>query len=183
MPSSTTTTTKTLQTLTLRGAKIALAASEARATAMNLDMNIAIVDASTHLLAFSRMENAKITSIGIAMDKAFTAAGHRVGTHTYKDAVFLSFLGLFEGFLYMCLFVASLGPGGPAYGLGNTNGGRFTTFGGGLPILNEKGEVVGGIGASTGTPAQDQEVVAAGKEAIERVLREESGGGKLKAKL
>ena len=54
---------------------------------MGLDMNIAIVDASTHLLAFSRMPNAKITSIGIAMDKAFTAAGHKVGTHTYKEAV------------------------------------------------------------------------------------------------
>ncbi|TVY26028.1 putative 15.0 kDa protein in dhaT-dhaS intergenic region [Lachnellula hyalina] len=160
MPSSS--TTKTLQTLTLPGAKIALAAAEAKAKAMNLDMNIAIVDASTHLLAFSRMENAKITSIGIAMDKAFTAAGHRVGTHTYKEAVW---------------------PGGPAYGLGNTNGGRFTTFGGGLPILNERGEVVGGIGASTGTPAQDQEVVTAGKEAIERVLREESGNGTIKAKL
>lgn len=46
--------------------------------------------------------------------------------------------------------------------------------------MNEKGEVVGGIGASTGTPAQDQEVVSAGKEAVERALRE---GGKLKAKL
>jgi uncharacterized protein GlcG (DUF336 family) len=54
---------------------------------MGLDMNIAIVDASTHLLAFSRMPEAKITSIGIAMDKAFTAAGHKVGTHTYKEAV------------------------------------------------------------------------------------------------
>jgi uncharacterized protein GlcG (DUF336 family) len=73
------------------------------------------------------------------------------------------------------------GPGGAAYGLGNTNGGRFTTFGGGLPILNEKGEIVGGIGASTGTPAQDQEVVTAGKETVERVLREE--GGRVKAKL
>jgi uncharacterized protein GlcG (DUF336 family) len=68
--------TKTLETLTLPGARIALAAAEAKATSMGLDMNIAIVDASTHLLAFSRMPNAKITSIGIAMDKAFTAAGY-----------------------------------------------------------------------------------------------------------
>jgi len=43
---------------------------------MGLDMNIAVVDASTHLLAFARMPEAKITSIGIAMDKAFTAAGY-----------------------------------------------------------------------------------------------------------
>ena len=92
----------------------------------------------------------------VAMDKAFTAAGHRVGTHIYKEAVW---------------------PGGAAYGLGNSNGGRFTTFGGGLPIMNAKGEVIGGIGASTGTPAQDQQVAQAGVDALNVVLK------KVKAKL
>ncbi|PVH83651.1 DUF336-domain-containing protein [Cadophora sp. DSE1049] len=149
--------TKTQEQLTLEGAKIAVAAAEKKAKQIGVDMNIAVVDASTHLLHFSRMSNAKITSISIAMDKAFTAAGHRVGTHTYKEAVW---------------------PGGPAYGLGNSNGGRFMTFGGGLPILNAKGEVIGGIGASTGTPAQDQQVVQAGVDALEEVLK-----GKLKSKL
>ncbi|KAH7417995.1 ethanolamine utilization protein eutT [Cadophora sp. MPI-SDFR-AT-0126] len=149
--------TKTQEQLTLEGAKIAVAAAERKAKQIGVDMNIAVVDASTHLLHFSRMSNAKITSISIAMDKAFTAAGHRVGTHTYKEAVW---------------------PGGPAYGLGNSNGGRFTTFGGGLPILNAKGEVIGGIGASTGTPAQDQQVVQAGVDAVEEILK-----GKLKSKL
>ncbi|KAH8656078.1 hypothetical protein BGZ60DRAFT_417730 [Tricladium varicosporioides] len=146
--------------LSLSGARIAITAAEEKAKAMGLGMNIAIVDASTHLLHFSRMPGAKITSINIALDKAFTAAGHRVGTHTYKEAVW---------------------PGGVAFGLGNTNGGRFTTFGGGLPILNAKGDVIGGIGASTGTPAQDQEVVQAGKDAIEKVLRE--GMERIKSKL
>ncbi len=98
--------------------------------------------------------------LSVAMDKAFTAAGHRVGTHMYKEAVW---------------------PGGAAYGLGNSNGGRFTTFGGGLPILNAKGEVIGGIGASTGTPAQDQQVVQAGVDALDKVLRR--GDGRVKAKL
>lgn len=74
-------------TLTLSGAKIASDAAEAKARSMGLDMNIAIVDAATHLLHFVRMPKAKITSITIAMDKAFTAAGHRAGTHIYKEAV------------------------------------------------------------------------------------------------
>jgi hypothetical protein len=64
--------------------------------------------------------------------------------------------------------------------LGNTNGGRFTTFGGGLPIVNAKGELVGGIGASTGTPAQDQQVVQAGVDALNKIFKE---GEALKAKL
>jgi len=149
--------TKKIEALTLEGAKIAIAASEKKAQEIGVDMNIAIVDQATHLLHFSRMPNAKVTSISIAMDKAFTAAGHKQGTHLYKEAVW---------------------PGGPAYGLGNTNGGRFTTFGGGLPILNKKGEVIGGIGASTGTPAQDQQVVQAGVDALNGVL-----GRSVKAKL
>lgn len=148
--------TRSTESLTLVGAKLAIAASEKKAKEIGVDMNIAIVDSSTHLLHFSRMPNAKITSISIAMDKAFTAAGHKQGTHLYKEAVW---------------------PGGPAFGLGHSNGGRFTTFGGGLPIKNAKGEVIGGIGASTGTPAQDQQVVQAGIDALDGVL------GILKSKL
>ncbi|KAH8795293.1 hypothetical protein BGZ57DRAFT_847488 [Hyaloscypha finlandica] len=73
---------------------------------------------------------------------------------------------------------ATVWPGGEAYGLGNTNEGRFTTFGRGLLVLNAKGEVIGGIGASTGTQAQDQQVVQAGVSALEEVLRR-----RMKAKL
>lgn len=55
--------TKTQEHLTLAGAKIAIAAAEKKAKQIGVDMNIALVDASTHLLHFSRMEGAKITSI------------------------------------------------------------------------------------------------------------------------
>jgi hypothetical protein len=55
--------TKHQEMLTLEGAKIAVAASEKKAMEIGVDMNIAVVDASTHLLHFSRMPNAKITSI------------------------------------------------------------------------------------------------------------------------
>jgi hypothetical protein len=55
--------TKNQELLTLEGAKIAVAAAEKKAREIGVDMNIAVVDASTHLLHFSRMTNAKITSI------------------------------------------------------------------------------------------------------------------------
>lgn len=51
--------TTTQEQLSLSGARIAIAAAEEKAKAMGLGMNIAIVDASTHLLHFSRMEGAK----------------------------------------------------------------------------------------------------------------------------
>jgi len=142
--------TKHIETLTLEAAKVAVAACEEKARSMGLVMNIAVVDAATHLLHFSRMDGAKITSISIAIDKAFTAAGHRVGTHTYKEAVW---------------------PGGAAFGIWNSNGNRFMTIGGGLPIVGKKGEILGAIGCSTGTPAQDQEVAQAGVDAVQKLLQ------------
>ncbi|MCJ1400258.1 hypothetical protein MMC11_003462 [Xylographa trunciseda] len=142
--------TRHVSTLTLAGAQLAASACEAKAHALGVPMNIAIVDASTHLLHFSRMDGAKLTSISIAIDKAFTAAGHKIGTHLYKDTVW---------------------PGGVAFGIGNSNGGRFTTIGGGLPVLGRDGEVLGAVGCSTGTPAQDEEVARAGVDVLERELR------------
>lgn len=73
--------------LTLAAAQAITAACQAKATALSLPMNIAVVDASLYLLAFARMPGAKLTSVDIAINKAFTAAGHRTGTHNYKDAV------------------------------------------------------------------------------------------------
>jgi uncharacterized protein GlcG (DUF336 family) len=67
------TPTLKVETLSLEAAKVAVEACEAKAKSMGIPMNIAVVDSSTHLLHFSRMDGAKITSISIAQDKAFTA--------------------------------------------------------------------------------------------------------------
>ena len=49
-------------------------------------MSIAVVDAHTHLLLFTRMDGANVTSINTAKDMAFTAAGHRIPTSSCKPA-------------------------------------------------------------------------------------------------
>jgi uncharacterized protein GlcG (DUF336 family) len=139
-----------IETLTQDAAQAAVKACEAKAAEIKVPMNIAVTDAATHLLAFTRMDGAKITSIAIAIDKAFTASGHKVGTHTYKEAVW---------------------PGGAAFGINGSNGGRFTTIGGGLPILSKHGQVLGAVGCSTGTPAQDQVVAQAGVDAVQELLK------------
>lgn len=138
--------TKTNTVLTLEGARTAIAAAEARAKEIKVPMNIAIMDNACHLLAFVRMEGAKFTSVDIAINKAFTAAGHRAPTSVYKEAVW---------------------PGGPAFGINNSNGGKFTTIAGGIPIVKD-GVVVGAIGCSTGTPSQDEDVATAGVEAVQK---------------
>jgi len=164
--------TRQLPALSLEAAKIAADAAQEKAkqmgigipyyslqatcpninthTAVSLDFNIALVDSTLQLLHFVRMPNAKLTSIQIAIDKAFTAAGHRVPTSNYQGKNFL--------------------PGGPAYGIHNSNGGRFMLIGGGIPIVVGDA-VVGAIGVSTGTPAQDIECAQAGVDAVEAFIK------------
>jgi len=76
-------------------------------------------------------------------------------------------------------------PGGAAYGINGSNGGRFSVIGGGVPVRGKGGEVLGAVGCSTGTPAQDEVVAKAGVEAVEKWVKEGEffPVGSLKAKL
>ena len=131
---------KTLTRLDLNDARLLIAGASAHAEAIGVPMCIAIVDESGQLIAFERMEGGKVTSTTIAIDKAFTAAGAKKATHDYGSAS---------------------QPGSPAYGINSAIGGRLMVVAGGLPVYFE-GAVVGGIGISSGTPAQDQAVAEAG---------------------
>ena len=47
-------------------------------------------------------------------------------------------------------------------------------IGGGVPIKLD-GQVVGAVGVSTGTPAQDEEVATAGVKAVEEWVKKRQG--------
>jgi uncharacterized protein GlcG (DUF336 family) len=126
--------------LTLGDARLVLEGAEARAKEIGIDMDIAVVDDGGHLLAFIRMDNAKVTSIDVAVSKAFTAACARKGTHEYT---------------------VMAGAGGPAFGIHVSNQGRFMIMGGGLPIFVQ-GRIAGGVGCSSGSAEQDRDVAQAG---------------------
>ena len=130
--------------LELQDVKKILTASEAEAIRIGVDMDIAVVDDGGNLLGFLRMDRAKVTSIQIAIDKAFTAAGTRKPTKDYKA------VGAVDGM---------------AFGINTSNQGRFTIFGGGVPIIIE-GECAGAVGCSSGTPEQDEQVAQAGINAL-----------------
>ena len=138
----------TVTRLDLTDARSLIAGAAARAREIGVPMCIAITDESGQLIAFERMDGGKVTSTTIAIDKAFTAAAAKKATHDYGTAS---------------------QPGAPAYGIASAIGGRLMVVGGGLPVL-VKGEVVGGIGVSSGTPAQDQDVAQAGIEAFLKQL-------------
>jgi uncharacterized protein GlcG (DUF336 family) len=126
--------------LELTDVKRILEGSEAEARKIGADMDIAVVDGGGHLLGFIRMDRAKVTSVQIAIDKAFTAAGTRKPTREYK---------------------AVGAPDGPAFGIHVSHQGHFTIYGGGVPIIVEE-ECIGAVGCSSGSPEQDEQVAQAG---------------------
>lgn len=130
----------TVKRLSLAEAHVLLMGARQRANHISMPMCIAITDESGNLIAFERMDGGKVISINISHDKAFTAATLGKGTHE---------IGM------------NAQPGQPAFGISNAVQGRFMIVGGGLPVQVD-GVTVGGIGVSSGSPAQDQEVAQAG---------------------
>lgn len=136
--------------LTLAGAKLMLEAAERKAREMGLAMDIAVCDEGGNLLVFHRMDGAKITSIEVAIGKAFTAAATRLPTSKYAEVA---------------------GPGKPAFGIHVSNPGKFMIFGGGLPF-QVGGEHLGGIGCSSGSVDEDTTVAQAGIDALYDAMEE-----------
>jgi uncharacterized protein GlcG (DUF336 family) len=134
----------TIKRLSSDEAKLMIAAAEKKADQIGIPMCIAVTDESGNLIGFSRMDGGKVSSISIAIDKAFTAAAARNPTSFYNE---------------VCR------PGSPTFGIHTSNQGRFSIIGGGLPVKSGSA-VVGGIGASSGTAAQDVEVAQAGLDAL-----------------
>src|SRR5580692_7774289 len=77
--------TRNAPKLTLAGARAVLAAAEHRAAEINVPMDIAVVDDGGHLLAFVRMDGAKLSSVEIAIAKAHCAAIRRKPTGPARD--------------------------------------------------------------------------------------------------
>jgi uncharacterized protein GlcG (DUF336 family) len=129
----------TVNRLSSEEARILIAGAALKAAEQNTPQCIAVTDESGHLIDFTRMDGGKISSISIAIDKAFTSAVARRATHVYNE---------------LCQ------SGKPTFGIHITNGGHFSIIGGGLPVT-VNGEIVGGIGISSGTAEQDRQVAEA----------------------
>src|SRR5262245_25760074 len=116
-----------------------LAAGEAKAVALGVRVNIALLDSGAHLKSFIRMDGAVLGSIDVAMKKARTA---------------VLFETTSEGVWEYCK------PGAPAHGLELSNGG-LAPFAGGITLKGRGGATLGAIGVSGGTVPQDLEIAEA----------------------
>ncbi|PFH19439.1 GlcG/HbpS family heme-binding protein [Burkholderia sp. JKS000303] len=126
----------------LAAARAAQAAAEA-AERLGVRVNVAVVDAAGLLAAFVRMPGAPLHSIDIAIDKAYTAASFGLPTGAWHDALATHSDAVRQGLVLRA---------------------RFVAFGGGLPIVDD-GALIGGIGVSGGSEAQDEQCAHAGLDA------------------
>jgi uncharacterized protein GlcG (DUF336 family) len=97
---------------------------------------VAVVDNHGFLVYFERMDNTQTASMDIAVGKARAAATYRRPTRAFMDVI---------------------NKGGPATA---TLPGVFASPGG-LPIMSD-GKVIGGVGVSGVTGAQDEQCAKAG---------------------
>jgi uncharacterized protein GlcG (DUF336 family) len=127
----------------LEDARRIIAAAEKKAGEIGQPMNIAVADEGGNLVSHVRMDGAWLGSIDISIKKAFTSRAFDIAT---KD-----------------LAVHSQS-GGQFFGIHASNDGKIMIFAGGIP-LKKDGKVVGAIGVSGGSGAQDQTVAEAGAAA------------------
>ena len=124
------------------------AAGEA-ALGIGIRVSIAVVDGGGNLTSFVRMDGAELAGVDLARDKAYTSVANSIATH---DLAVLA------------------GPGGELFGIHANAGGRYVIFGGGIP-LRVDGRIVGAIGVSGGTAAQDVACASAGVAAWDDAVR------------
>jgi glc operon protein GlcG len=125
---------RTVFKLTHAGALTVLNAAIEAAANMGVPQCIAVVDEGCNLLAFVRMDGARVLSIESATRKAMTAAT------TGKPSADV---------------LPEMAPK-----LAAATDGRLTSLKGGLPLIVE-GQVVGGVGVGSGTGDQDLVVAEA----------------------
>lgn len=102
---------------------------------LHVDVVICIVDAQGNLISYARMDDAPVVSYAFAQKKAYTAVALRRSSSEFSEL---------------------MQPGQRLYGMQHSDEGLLGV-GGGLPIFCQ-GQLIGGIGVSGGSIAQDIEI-------------------------
>ena len=122
--------------LTLDGAKKIAAAAATEAKKKNARVVIAIVDDGGNLILLERLDDTQVASVNVGIGKARTAAIFRRPSKDFEDQIRAG-------------RIAALALPGA------------TPLQGGVPIIYD-GKVIGAIGVSGETPAEDEEIAKVG---------------------
>ena len=128
--------------VSLENARKAAAPALAEAEKNHWNMAVAIVDTGGNLVYFEKMDNTQLASVNVAIEKARTAALFKRPTKALQDA---------------------LAAGGDGLRVLSLKG--ATAVEGGLPLIMD-GKIVGAIGVSGATSAQDGQCAKAGADVL-----------------
>lgn len=118
-----------------------------KALEMGVNAVVAITNKGGNPVLVECSDNSFLASYDIALNKAYTSVGLKMSTKALSQLA---------------------KPGGSLYGIQFTNGGKIVIFGGGEPLKNTKGEIIGGLGVSGGTEVQDTGLAEYGREIFEK---------------
>ena len=107
---------------------------KSKAREMGVNAVIAVSNAAGNPLSVQCMDDSYIASYDVAFNKAYTVVALKMPTTTLKELA---------------------QPGGSLYGIQFTNGGKIVIFGGGVPLYSKSGKIIGGLGVSGGSEAED----------------------------
>ena len=130
--------------ITLERAKKVLAGAEAEAKKNNWNVVISIVDTGGQLVAMSRLDNTQFGSVEVAREKAYSSVAFRRPTKVFQDLI---------------------GKGGDNLRLLGLSGASMLE--GGIPIVVD-GKIIGGVGVSGVTSAQDAQIAQAGIDTLKK---------------
>jgi len=144
--------TREVRALSVAGARVAAGAAGAIASERDVSPVVAVADAGGELVYLWRPDRAQVASVGVATDKARTAAIYRRPSKDFEDQA--------SGGRPSALHLA-----------------RAVPLQGGIP-LEVEGEVVGAIGVSGASSAEeDSELAQAGASAFVAALTPAKGNG------
>lgn len=131
---------------------LALALTEkvkSRAAEMGVKAVVAVSNSAGNPVSVQCMDDSYIASYDVAFNKAYTVVALKMPTTTLKELA---------------------APGGSLYGIQFTNGGKIVIFGGGVPLYDKSGKIIGGLGVSGGSEGQDTALAEFGGEVFKTLI-------------
>lgn len=123
---------------------------KAKASEMGVNAVVAVTNSGGNPVTVQCMDDSYIASYDIALNKAFTVVALKMSTSTLKPLA---------------------QPGESLYGIQFTNNGKIVIFGGGVPLYNKEGKIIGGLGISGGSEEQDTALADFGGEILAACIK------------
>jgi uncharacterized protein GlcG (DUF336 family) len=128
------------EAITIARAEKAIEAGRAAGSQLGVAFTIAIVDAGAHLVALSRTDGAALASVELSQVKARTSVLFMQPTRNLAPAT---------------------QPGAPMFGIESGTRDPLAFVGGGIPVTDPHGRLIGAVGVGGGMPDQDHQVAEA----------------------